>query len=220
MKPKLITVLVVAVIVTAGVWLASEGNNQPAVDSTNTELAGEVAITLPQRPNQRALQPDHVPPDFYIIKENQPEQDNQADRPDQKDRDAQIEQANRASRQIVALSELKGRYVFINFWNTWCPPCREEMPDLNKLYLGYGQKNVEFLFINIASQEKSVADVETFLTDNNYSMPVYLDRRGEVSTAYGVPGVPATVIIDPQGQVVYAAGGPINYESAKTLLGF
>lgn len=99
MKPKLITVLVVAVIVAAGLWLTSEDKNQDAVDYPNTKLAGEVALSLPDGPKQKALQSDQVPPDFYIIKENQT-QDNQVEQPDQ---------------QISTLSELKGKYVFINF---------------------------------------------------------------------------------------------------------
>ncbi|TYO95410.1 TlpA family protein disulfide reductase [Desulfallas thermosapovorans] len=206
MRPKIITVLVVAVIVAAGVWLAMKGNNQAAVNPPVTRLAGEVAVSLPAGSKQKELQRGHMPPDFYIIRENLQNRDRQS---------------NQAEQQIYALSDFAGKYVLINFWNTWCPPCREEMPGLNRLYQDYAQENVEFLFINITGRENSVADVETFLAENNYSLPVYLDRRGEVTALYGgVPAIPTTVIVDPRGQVVYAAAGPVTYEKAKSLLGF
>lgn len=205
MKFKIITVLVVAVIVAVGVWIAPEGNKEGVIDSPDTKLFGEVAVTLPEGSEQKELQRGHMPPDFYIIKENMPNRNNQSDQ---------------AEQQVYVLSELTGKYVLINFWNTWCPSCQEEMPGLNRLYLDYHQKNVEFLFINITSGEKDVADVQTFLTENNYSLPVYLDRRGEVAGMYGVPAIPTTVVVGPRGQVVYAAAGPITYEKAKSLLGF
>jgi len=197
MKPKLITVLVVLIIVTVGVWLAS-GDKSKGVDGQNTRLTGEVALSLPGGAIHKELQPDQAPPDFYIIKENQPTGDE----------------------QITTLSELNGKYVLINFWATWCPPCRAEMPELNRLYLDYSAQNVEFLFVNLTGAEKSTAEVEKFLANNNYAMPVYLDRRGEVADAYHVSAIPTTVIIDPLGQVVYNAAGQIAYEQAKSLLGF
>lgn len=184
MKPKLLTVLVVVLLVAAGLWLAPPGK-----EAAEGELAGEVALSLPGE--QRIVQVDKIPPDFFIIKNDQ---------------------------QALALSEIKDKYVFINFWNTWCPPCRAEMPDLNKLYLEYGGKNVEFIFINIAGQEKSLADVKSFLAENNYSIPVYLDRQGEVARAYGIRGIPTTVVINPAGELVYAASGQINYEQARSLI--
>jgi len=197
MKPKLITVLVVLIIVAAGVWLAS-GDDSKGGDGQNTRLTGEVVVSLPGGATQKNLQPDQTPPDFYILKEKQPTGDE----------------------QISTLSELNGKYVLINFWATWCPPCRAEMPELNQLYLDYGRQNVEFLFINLTSAEKSTAEVENFLVNNNYAMPVYLDQRGEVADAYHVSAIPTTVIIDPTGQVVYNAAGQIAYEQAKSLLGF
>jgi len=196
-KPKLITVLVVLIIVTAGVWLASRDNSKGG-DGQNTRLTGEVVVSLPGGAKHQELQPDQSPPDFYILKEKQPPGDE----------------------QISTLSEFNGKYVLINFWTTWCPPCRAEMPELNQLYLDYGRQNVEFLFINLTSAEKSTAEVENFLVNNNYAMPVYLDQRGEVADAYHVSAIPTTVIIDPTGQVVYNAAGQIAYEQAKSLLGF
>ncbi|SFR13304.1 TlpA family protein disulfide reductase [Desulfoscipio geothermicus] len=183
-KTKLSTVIVVMVLVAAGFFFSRSG----AGDFAGTALAGEVSLTLPGE--QKTVDPDMSPPDFFIIGENKGE---------------------------TTLSELKGKPVFINFWNTWCPPCRAEMPELDKLYREYGN-DAEFIFINITSQEESLADVTTFLSDNGYSIPVYLDRRGEVAGAYGIRGIPTTVVLDAQGEVVYAAAGQISYDKAKSLI--
>ncbi len=154
------------------------------------KVAGEVALTLPGE--QKTVRPDHTPPDFFIIREGE---------------------------EPVTLAGLRGRYVFINFWNTWCPPCRGEMPDLERFYREYRDENVEFLFINITAQEKSVRDVNAFLAESKYSLPVYLDRQGEVARAYGIRGIPTTLVIDPAGEIIYAAAGPVSYEKAKSLIG-
>lgn len=161
----------------------------PGKETKGVELAGEVSLSLPGE--QRTVQPGQIPPDFFLI---------------------------RNDRRATALSGIKDKYVFINFWNTWCPPCRAELPDLNKLYLEYRDKNVEFVFINITTQEKSPAVVQSFLSENNYAIPVYLDRRGEVARAYGIRGIPTTVVLNPAGELVYAASGQITYEQARSLI--
>lgn len=189
MKPKILAMLLVVILVAAGGWMASFGDKPDSKDAGSVKLAGEVSLSLPEE--QKTVQPDKMPPDFFIIKENH---------------------------EPITLHELEGKYVFINFWNTWCPPCKEEMPDLNKLYLEYGEENVEFIFINIAIQEKSLDDITSFLSANNYSIPVYLDRKGEVARVYGIQGIPTTVILNPEGQVVYARAGQISYQDAKSII--
>ena len=151
-------------------------------------VAGEVSLTLSGE--QGTVDPEMTPPDFFII-------------PD--------------GGKAKSLAELKGKPVFINFWNTWCPPCREEMPDLDRLYREYGQ-DVEFIFINNLTREKSVHDVTEFLSDNGYSIPVYLDRQGEVARAYGISGIPTTVVLSGSGEVVYASAGQISYNKARSLI--
>ncbi|MCG8401194.1 MAG: TlpA family protein disulfide reductase [Firmicutes bacterium] len=157
-------------------------------DLAGAELAGEVSLTHPGE--QKTVDPDMSPPDFFITGKDE---------------------------KVTSLAELKGKPVLINFWTTRCPPCVDEMPDLDKLYREYGNE-VEFILINITAQEKSVADVTTFLADNNYVLPVYLDRQAEVARAYGIRGTPTTVVVGAGGEVVYAAAGRISYEQAKSLI--
>jgi len=175
----------VVVLVTAGQYLSRSDSGG---EISPVGVAGEVSLTLTGE--QKTVDPDMTPPDFFIITD---------------------------VGKAKSLAELRGKPVFINFWNTWCPPCREEMPDLDKLYREYGQ-DVEFIFINILTGEKSVHDVTEFLSDNGYSIPVYLDRQGEVARAYGISGIPTTVVLSGSGEVVYASAGPISYKKARSLI--
>lgn len=192
MNPRILAVLVAVVLLAGALWYAAAGGKTTGPDEEKKDakmIAGEVMVTPPPG-SGRTVPPGRVPPEFLISRDG----------------------------RNSLLEDLRGKYVFINFWNSWCPPCREEMPDLNRLYLDYRDKNVEFLFINITVQEKSPEQVEEFMKDLNLQLPVYLDRRGEVASAYGVRSIPSTVVLDPGGKVVYARPGPLTYEQAEKLI--
>lgn len=97
----------------------------------------------------------------------------------------------------VSLESLRGKPVFLNFWATWCPPCRSEMPDLQDMYLKYDGQ-VHFLTVN--SQE-SANTVRKFMQENKYTFPVVLDKSGAVGTKYRITGIPTTLILDAKGIV-------------------
>ncbi|MBI4303934.1 MAG: TlpA family protein disulfide reductase [Chloroflexi bacterium] len=96
----------------------------------------------------------------------------------------------------VSLSGLQGSPVLINFWATWCPPCREEMPYLQKIHDKYSSKGLKMLAIDIGESPDKVKD---FLASNNLSLPVLLDSRGSVSGRYSVGAIPTTFLIDKNG---------------------
>ncbi len=98
----------------------------------------------------------------------------------------------------VTLSQLKGKPVLINFWATWCPPCRLEMPALQTVYQEASAKGFTLLMVN---QQEDSTTVQNFLKQNNYSLPVVLDLNGQVSDMYQVTGIPTSVFIDSQGVV-------------------
>jgi peroxiredoxin len=102
----------------------------------------------------------------------------------------------------ITLSDLKGKVVLINFWTTWCPPCREEMPSLEKLYRHF--KHEKF----------------TLLAVDNLSFPILLDKAGDVSAKYGANAIPTTYIIDKKGKAVGKAVGPRkwNGDHAKAII--
>ncbi|MAT65258.1 MAG: thioredoxin [Gammaproteobacteria bacterium] len=108
------------------------------------------------------------------------------------------------------LSDLRGQVVMVNFWATWCPPCREEMPSMEAVYQGLKGEGFQVLAVN---QWESPDQVFPYMgqLDVYPSFPVLFDRDSSVAEAYGVKGLPTTVLIDPQGRVVYRAVGGRNF---------
>ena len=105
----------------------------------------------------------------------------------------------------VKLSDFRGKVVFLNFWATWCPPCRSEMPSIQKLSkLMAGEK---FQLLAVSVDNGGVEKVQKFIEDGKYTFKVLHDRKGEVASKYGVRGIPATFIIDQTGAIVETAVG-------------
>lgn len=120
----------------------------------------------------------------------------------------------------IRLSEQRGNIVMVNFWASWCGPCREELPKMEALYQEYQDLGFEILAINV-DDEASKADI--LLNDIEVSFPVLYDSAGEVSELYDVNAMPTTVIIDRDGKqrlvhLGYRAGDEKKYEAAIKLL--
>jgi len=112
--------------------------------------------------------------------------------------------------QTVTLSALRGRVVFLNFWATWCPPCREEMPSIERLHRELKDQGLVVLGVDVDESPKLVAK---FIEDFRLGFPVVLDAGSHVFSRYGVRGLPTTILIDRQGRVVGAAVGPRDWAS-------
>lgn len=118
---------------------------------------------------------------------------------------------NRAG-AVVRLSELRGQVVMINFWATWCGPCRKEMPLLEQLHQRYEPLGFTLLGVNV---EENAKDAEAFLAEVPVSFPVLFDPANEVSRLYDVSAMPSTVIVDRQGNVRHLHHGyQEGYENA------
>lgn len=104
----------------------------------------------------------------------------------------------------VRLSELKGDVILLNFWASWCGPCRTEMPLLNKLHNKY--KGIGFTVLGVNVEESNTAAID-FLDENKVSFPILWDSKNEVSKQYSVSAMPTTVMIDRDGQVRYIHKG-------------
>ena len=98
----------------------------------------------------------------------------------------------------VSLSDFRGKTVFINFWATWCPPCREEMPAIEALYQQYKDKDVVVLGVDILETE---GEVRQFVEEGGYSWTFVIDTTGEVTASYGVPAIPTSFFIDKEGVI-------------------
>lgn len=105
------------------------------------------------------------------------------------------------------LSELRGKAVLLDFWATWCPPCRRAMPHLQKLYEKYSKKGL----IVIALSAETRSKVEPFIKQNRYTFPVALDDSRKTNRSYGIKSIPTTYLLGPTGRVVWQ-GNPLNKE--------
>jgi peroxiredoxin len=97
-----------------------------------------------------------------------------------------------------SLRELKGKVVLVNFWATWCPPCRKEMPDLNTLYQRFKDQG----FVILAISDEEVGKVKPFIAERNISYPVMLDPGRKVNDLFQVEGIPKSFVYDREGKLV------------------
>lgn len=121
------------------------------------------------------------------------------------------------------LSDYKGKTVFLNFWATWCSPCRAEMPDIQKLYESAETEGEDALVVlGVAApnlgNEKSEEEIKAFLEENGYTYPVLMDTTGEVFMSYGVNAFPTTFMITREGEVFGYASGQLNEATMKNIV--
>jgi cytochrome c biogenesis protein CcmG/thiol:disulfide interchange protein DsbE len=117
-----------------------------------------------------------------------------------------------ADGSTVTLSDLRGKVVLLNFWATWCPPCKAEMPDLEALHRDYGEEH-DFVVVGVNLQEDA-GKVQAFADANRISFPLLLDSDGNVSTRqYGVRTLPTSIILDREGRIRDAWNGQIPLAS-------
>lgn len=122
------------------------------------------------------------------------------------------------------LSDYKGKVVFLNFWATWCPPCKMEMPDIQKLYEKYekqGEKS-EVVVISVAApntqDEKDIDGIKAFLEENGYTYPVLMDDGGYTFGAYRISSLPTTFMIDKEGNVFGYVQGGLTQEAMESII--
>ena len=106
--------------------------------------------------------------------------------------------------KVRRLSDYRGRPVILNFWATWCPPCREEIPSMNRAWHVLRSEGVAMLAINVGEDEDTIF---VFTADYPADFPLLLDRAGEVIGQWPVKGLPTTFVIAPDGTIAYRAIG-------------
>ncbi|EGT4879240.1 cytochrome c biogenesis protein/redoxin [Clostridioides difficile] len=120
------------------------------------------------------------------------------------------------------LSDYEGKVVFLNFWATWCPPCKEEMPYIEQLYRDYNKNNDDVVILGVASpnlgREGSREHVVNFLKDQGYTFPVVLDEDGALAYQYGINAFPTTFIIDKEGYVTQYIPGAMDKATMASFI--
>ena len=122
------------------------------------------------------------------------------------------------------LEDYKGKTIFLNFWGTWCPPCRAELPDIQKLYETYDSEGDDALVVlgvaaPLMGQEKSEEEIKAFLEENGYTYPVLMDTEWELFEGYGIYSFPTTFMIDRDGNVFGYVSGQLTYEIMEDIIG-
>lgn len=121
------------------------------------------------------------------------------------------------------LSDYKGKTIFLNFWATWCPPCRAEMPDIQKLYEAYDTEGDNALIVlGVAGpeigQEGTEEEITAFLEEQGYTYPVLMDTSGELFQAYGVSALPTTYMIDRDGNIFGYVSGMLSMDMMENII--
>ncbi len=110
----------------------------------------------------------------------------------------------------VSLKDHRGKIVFLNFWATWCPPCRDEMPSMEKLYNEFRKEDFVILAIDLQESERRV---KAFRDEFKLNFPILLDSDGMIGLAYGVRSIPTTYLVDREGYLIGGALGARNWAS-------
>jgi len=113
--------------------------------------------------------------------------------------------------KMLSLADLRGKVVLLNFWATWCPDCRPEMPMFEQLHRDFATKGLIVLGVNV---REGAHTVQSYAKELALTFPLVLDLKGKISSAYGVIGIPSTFLIGRDGRAVALAVGPRDWASA------
>ncbi|OGL06529.1 MAG: hypothetical protein A3I03_08285 [Candidatus Rokubacteria bacterium RIFCSPLOWO2_02_FULL_68_19] len=118
----------------------------------------------------------------------------------------------------LRLADYRGKVVFLNFWATWCPPCKEEMPAMERLYQRYKDKGFVVLAVSVDAEGPPI--VNPFVMEYKLTFPIGLDPKMAVAESYGVRGLPTSFLVDKRGTLVGLALGPRewNGKASRALI--
>ena len=114
----------------------------------------------------------------------------------------------------VNLSSFFGKPIVLNFWASWCPPCRMEMPDFNEKYLELGDE-VHFLMVNMTTGRETKQSAQEFIQEENFSFPIYFDTNQDAAITYSAYSLPTTYFINSEGEAVAQATGAIDIDTLQ-----
>ena len=120
----------------------------------------------------------------------------------------------------IRLSDIiaNGKPVILNFWASWCPPCRSEMPDFESVYQELGGE-IQFMMVNLTDGQRETVDAaKQYILDEGFTFPVFFDANREGASAYGVMSIPTTIFIDSNGKIAGTETGAISETALRNRI--
>ena len=122
--------------------------------------------------------------------------------------------------ETAKLSDYRGKKVILNFWTTWCPPCRAEMPHMQDYYdQNAKEDNVEILAVNLTTADHGMEKITSFVSEYGLAFPILLDAEGDMGTVYQAVTIPTSYILDTEGRVRNKFVGPMDQATIEELIG-
>lgn len=116
------------------------------------------------------------------------------------------------------LSDFKGKPVVVNFWASWCPPCRSEMPHFDQVYSEV-KDDVMFMMVDLVDgQRETQADGQRYIDSEGFTFPVFFDTDRSAAAAYGISSIPTTIFVDANGLIVFGYRGAINEATLRARI--
>jgi len=191
---KRITIIVVLVLLAAliggGTWLYNKlgdglEHDNLVVQNQGGDQVQSTAVPNPSESNQNEVDTDRVAAEDFTVYDK--------------------------SGKKVRLADFKGKPVVLNFWASWCGPCKSEMPDFDKVYREYGDE-IHFLMVNLTDgYQETKQKAVSFVEDSGYTFPVYFDSDTDAAMKYGISSIPTTYFIDEEGYFVAQGRGALDY---------
>lgn len=128
--------------------------------------------------------------------------------------DFELKQINKNNElETIRLSDFKGQGIMLNFWDTWCKPCEEEMPYMQELYPVYKEKGIEIIAVSLDNTELVV---DRFIDKYDLTFPIPHDKTGEVRDLYKIAPIPSSIFINPDGEIQRIVNGALSLESLES----